>query len=560
MFSKFRRPKRLKIDERITILHENIDVEEEEDEDYDPETADDEEEDEEDGFDESFAEDDVTASAVEQSEDERAADDIISTRTRSKHQIDEHPKDTLDFPDAPPDLYKPDDGFDVDQDWLEFLNSLFDNTPTVYGLFDEENDPEFSFEISDLARQSNQEENIKVSRTEAEKIDCQPEESCDIPEESSVTDWVSLIDKEVVSTVCHQMTQHVQLLATTYLLCKDRESIAVFSEAARTLLNELVGFGGEKKLSVYKTVNLQQAAQIVLDNPRPKKYQPPADHTWRGPKILPSVLNVFLDNPKVFRCVELLPQSGYHEYDPDAIFKLYFTDSEDWLVANGLEQHKFRVPNRPLVNLKTLKFIQEYLLPPKSISQLQTRVKNCRRRFQAGNPLCHYLKSGEILPVEPIPCHLEEDHDTFKDISRLPPCFRNELLARKKISEGKLYIAGAVPLETVEGKLYIDDAVASETDEDDLPVSGSSKRSAPKRKTKVVYKDWTPEEDRELFTVVKKELSEKKALHQKVFQQLGRKLDRTGNDVAFRFNKLMGYLKETQVKNGKEDTAAKSVT
>ncbi|XP_015789914.1 GON-4-like protein [Tetranychus urticae] len=358
----------------------------------------------------------------EPSDIEMSESDTIARRTRSKFQIEEEPKDTKEFPDVTEDLYEP---AKVDDDeWLNFLNSLYQDNPSRIFDEDEAKDPDYSVfeDVDELAGKENHEaviqNNLEVAPVE--KIDLEAASTSDLSK------WSAFFTDEDVILLHHQMAQHVQLLTQQYLLTMTSQTMGNVAENAAFLIKEINQFACGKEVSIFRTPNLPGALKILEDHPINPSNITVTANSWRQCPVPVIVRPIIANNPHVFQYHHLLPRSGFpdiklcdNQKKANAKTKTKFSLAEDHLIALGLEQ--FSSVDKKLV----CQYIKQLLLPVKSVDQIRMHIKNKRRHINdesigkcdESNPITFYIKYGKLLPI---PRKMPQPKLDYSNLSDLP--------------------------------------------------------------------------------------------------------------------------------------------
>jgi len=390
----------------------------EEDREYIPPEEDEVEEDDDDDLmgTDSFLNDFERAESESDTIEGKSESDTIAKRTRSKFQIDEEPKDTLEFPDVTEDLYGT--NHDNDDDWIQFLNSLYQDNPSKLFDEDETNDPEYNvFEDIDDTLDMNEDKLEKSHETDL-YLRNKSEEVLDLSHKMSSisnvsSEWSQFFTENDLKLLYQQMAQHVQLLSQSYLLTMQSQTLNNVAKNASFLLQEINKFGSNKEVSIFKPLNLQPALKLLQDYPSKPTAKITSSTTWRMAPVPLEIRPVFALHPHIFIYHHLLPKCGYFDIRNHKVNKkTQFTKAEDHLIAMGLEQLKSEK--------NCYKMIKNLLVPTKSEAQIRTHVKNKRRRSQPldeTNPISYYFKHNKLFSS---PKKIEPFKTSFDDLSSLP--------------------------------------------------------------------------------------------------------------------------------------------
>lgn len=393
----------------------DIDDIDDDDDEYCP-AEDGEEEEDETGEGSEMEEDDNT-SEMSRSEAESEIlniehENLIASRTRSKLQIDELPPETLVLPDATSDMYC-NENDEIDDEWMQFLNSLYDDNKLNDEDMEEYNDPEYNVyqDIKDLDDEWDfrNDKAVKVSSKELNLL--MDENQIDYPTKdlkSAIECGISkgkndIFTSEMIHLLSQQMHQHVQLLSQNYLQTKSSRTLSEFAEKSKSMLEEISEKSSSKTNSLFKTNNLDCAMNLINQftiKESPKKLK---SYSWRLLPVPNEIRRIFVDNLKtVFLYPHLIPQCGYYEIDKQNNLKskTFFTIGEDNLIALGLEQF------HNLSNRKCYKYIKQLLLPVKTVNQIRTRIKNLKRRSNENeiekNPIYFYHLNRKAPPTNSV--------------------------------------------------------------------------------------------------------------------------------------------------------------
>ncbi|XP_046559961.1 GON-4-like protein [Haliotis rubra] len=221
-----------------------------------------------------------------------------------------------------------------------------------------------------------------------------------------------------------QMRKHVQLTTQLFFLCKGSEDFESLTSSCRQLLRELDIFrcvSMARDLSSYNVCNLEQAIDVVgedtswnliqenedassysVEDTNSNATDSDYDSVDGGKKIarkkgssstkhplLPSQIEVFWSSP-VFLYPQLLPCRRLLSLEEARDSRLTFTSGEDNLIALGLEQF------HGLKNPRSL--IQKYLLPAKTLKQINLRIKNMSSQRSPDNPIKYFRQNKNMLP------------------------------------------------------------------------------------------------------------------------------------------------------------------
>ncbi|XP_053213000.1 GON-4-like protein [Panonychus citri] len=363
----------------------------------------------------------------ETSDIEMSESDIIALRTRSKFQIEEEPKDTLEFPDVTEDLYE--EAMAEDDEWSIFLKALFQDDPSKLLDEDEAKDPDYEFDdVNEIIRRETGETGDVNITSQEDEMSIAPVERIDLKSLSSsdLSEWSKFFTKEDIQLLYHQMSQHVQLLTQHYLLTMTSSTLGHIAENASFLIKELNQFAQGKEISLFATPNLSDSLQILKDNPINPSNITVIANSWRQCPVPLNVRPIIASYPQVFCYHELLPNTGYPDVTAgesrrkgNCKTKTKFSRAEDHLIALGLEQFK-EVEKKHIYS-----YIQQLLVPVKTTEQIQMHVKNKKRHikdkstgsYDENNPLSYYLKNGKLLPISR---SLPEPKLTYSVFDKIP--------------------------------------------------------------------------------------------------------------------------------------------
>ncbi|XP_048255933.1 uncharacterized protein LOC124134138 isoform X2 [Haliotis rufescens] len=232
-----------------------------------------------------------------------------------------------------------------------------------------------------------------------------------------------IITAEEKLLIEEQMRKHVQLTTQLFFLCKGSEDFEPLTSTCRQLLRELDIFrcvSMARDLSSYNVCNLQLAIDVVgednswnlsqenedassysVEDTNSNTTDSDYDSVDGGKKIarkkgststkhplLPSQVEVFWSSP-VFLYPQLLPCRRLLTQEEARDSRLTFTTGEDNLIALGLEQFQH------LKNPRSL--LQKYLLPAKTIKQINLRIKNMSSQRSPDNPIKYFRQNKNMM-------------------------------------------------------------------------------------------------------------------------------------------------------------------
>ncbi|WAQ96839.1 GON4L-like protein [Mya arenaria] len=207
-----------------------------------------------------------------------------------------------------------------------------------------------------------------------------------------------------------QMRKHVQLLTQTFVLAEGSTELQPVADTAAMYLRELHHFGSgsaadTQQRSHFWACNLPGSLELLntyRSVPIPALTEEDRDRLdlldfRHDNQVLPSLTHrqmfVMWTN-KVFMFPDLLPAGAFFrqcEIKRDRS-RVKFLDSEDNLLAMGLAQFHHLSDSR--------EYIQRFMLPCKSLKQIQIRIKNLRANAAKDNAVKYWCKF-KVLPRFP---------------------------------------------------------------------------------------------------------------------------------------------------------------
>ncbi|XP_067666869.1 GON-4-like protein [Haliotis asinina] len=364
-------------------------------------------------------------------------------------------------PDITPDMYDTECDDSEWQEFLRSLVKP-DSEPVDQPADDEANDPEFNFleeaeKIVEVEEDFRFDRPFRVSKKELNQLideldELFPEQEEDdksmeleetLPQKQTVKAKRSpvkapitnihraeLEENALITTaeekllIEEQMRKHVQLTTQLFFLCKGSEDFEPMTSLCRQMLRELDIFrcvSMARDLSSFNVCNLQlaidafgedsswnlsqeheDASSYSVEDTNSNATDSDYDSVDGGKKIsrkkgssstrhplLPSQIEVFWSSP-VFLYPQLLPCRRLLSQEEARDMRLTFTGGEDNLIALGLEQF------HGLKNPRSL--IQKYLLPAKTLKQINLRVKNMSSQRAPDNPIKYFQRNKKMLP------------------------------------------------------------------------------------------------------------------------------------------------------------------
>ncbi|XP_045593427.2 GON-4-like protein isoform X1 [Procambarus clarkii] len=449
----------------------------------------------------------------------KSKEEVVSQRTRSKLPLTETPLECLEMAFKPPDVTNDMYETEVDNDdWKTFLIDFIHPLKNPEAGEDEEADPEYNIledkeDALDLKEEMRGDRAVQISKKEINELmielfdtlgksegtdalrvhlsqnnsqkeakksqfktsqACQPDENKD--DASSGAIWVDVLTAEFTKAQLQilqcQMIQHVQLLATSSLLCYGTSPLTYVANGCLELLEDLKKNAEESefKESFFRPFNLEPALETLkniqmktADNPI-SDVQPESCTADLNPIVIEAILE-----SSAFPYPRLLPIRMFKLQNTRGFKKAVFVKSEDMLIALGLEryldpkyhQEKCR-KSQPHQLLQALSMTVENILVGKTLSQATNRIKNirCRANVAPNNPVLKYLETGHLdLPPAEIesslpcvPCPVQNFPEaSLKEPYRKMLQKRNAALKRM-IQEVSLKAAMALEREEREAK------------------------------------------------------------------------------------------------------------
>ncbi|XP_068205672.1 GON-4-like protein isoform X2 [Palaemon carinicauda] len=440
-------------------------------------------------------------------------EELVSQRTRSKLPLTETPLECLEMAFKPPDVTN--DMYEtevLDDDWKTFLIDFIHPLENTEVAEDEDADPEYNIledkeDASDLREEMRGDRAVQISKKEINDLLTELLATLDSDEEGaepvrkhlsqhinsgllqkkkphqlknseSQKDsgakqekgppenviWVEVMTAKFtpyqLDILRQQMTQHVQLLATTVLLCDELPDKSV-ADSAILLLEELKNSGSisEHRNSFFHPFNLDAALETIQrfktknsDIIQPSKMKNPGEAPKQEAKknnveLTPRVIDAILHST-AFPYPNILPKRMFSE---STKYKTIFVPGEDMLVVMALLNHLsskseqgtvIRIPPRLQRVLKEC--LKDRILH-KTASQVQSRIKNVRQKLKEHvankNPLAMFLESGKVVTpaaaLEPcipgIPCPVKDIPEKL-----LPDPWQKILISRGQVDSQHL--------------------------------------------------------------------------------------------------------------------------
>lgn len=333
----------------------------------------------------------------------------IARRTRSHVKIDDSVlNDNLDLPDVDMNLYQNPGSERVDQDYNNFLTTLYrdelgqdtnntDDNDTEYIYNNDIYSHGWTFDLNEVQEFKAHETSIETSNlieirnttanalTPVEEAHSQPR-----------TFWRggdAFADPEFSRILNQQLRQHIQLLTQTYILTKNAANLRSASEDAKSHLQSYLKIFKDRT----KPSNLLPALDLVTNYHPREPLKPSVRFTWRHLPLPDSIKKTIRDHPNIFIYSSLLPEVSYSFLErpktkPEKVAptKDTFTLNEDKLLTYAL--HEFRGETSKYDLISTL------LMTTKTKKQIINHVKNIKRSSATNNPIKLYFEKEE-LPV-----------------------------------------------------------------------------------------------------------------------------------------------------------------
>lgn len=349
---------------------------------------------------------------------EESEEPNIAYRTRSHLRIDGfEPDDNLDFPDVDINLYQNQDS-EGDTEYKKFLNQCYSLDTVNPDANTEDNDPEYvynddifshgwRYDINEVILQQQQqlEESCDVGYanfniSQFDRVHLQPQYESPIKQHRRrCLDMFA--EPEFARVLNHQLRQHIQLLAQTYLLTKYSTNMKDEAEDAKNYLDSYIKIF--KKNS--KPSNLLPTIELINNLPPPKDIRSSIRLNWRPLPIPEPIGNIIKDNPNIFIYPSLLPKVAFSVLPAKLMPKkpkINFTLNEDKLLAYALNE--FKGESSPHA------FIASLLMTAKTKTQISNHIKNIKRSQGCeDNPIKVYCSEGKLPVIELTGDYIESD-------------------------------------------------------------------------------------------------------------------------------------------------------
>lgn len=346
--------------------------------------------------------------------------DLIATRTRSKHSIQEPNTESLQLPDFDEELY--DINENDDQDWAQFCQSLFTTSENVDDEYDENDDPEYVANADELNAvddgHAHSPKNSSIPHYEIDDL-IQEIEQFPVKDAASIA---NLFDENTLRILQDQIMQLVQLETQVYLMTRERMTLLPLADQARQQLSELNIMSQSNPL--VNVPNLPGAIKILESRKIKEVKERYLPLSWRPLPLSTEIKAIIANNPRVFLCERLLPKCGYYDVTIESKEKqkIIFTLDEDYLIAMGLQE--FTTDNEYLKS-RNIKMICKYLLPTKSEQQVKIHIKNVKRKNSSDNPIVCFYNNQPFPPCNP---HIPVDrYKSSFDLSQCPEWLKTQL-------------------------------------------------------------------------------------------------------------------------------------
>ncbi|XP_063614376.1 GON-4-like protein [Penaeus indicus] len=391
-------------------------------------------------------------------------EELVSQRTRSKLPLTETPLECLEMAFKPPDVTKDMYGTVVDdEEWKRFLIDFIHPLNNVEGNEDEEADPEYNIledkeDDLDLREEMRGDRAVQISKKEINELmtelldtlvdngknapvrahlsqqfrykekKCEPsipkpdhqKDNIEVPSPGAI--WVEVLTakftpKQLETLKC-QMTQHVQLLLTSWLLCSGYSAMENVAKDYLNILKEVKKYEETSEYSntYFRTVNLDPALETIEAVKKKAENQKiPNQERKKVTELNKFVIDCILES-KGFPYPKLLPTRMLHL--PGPATKAKFAPSEDALIAIGFERYLDPKHRSTDVGRRSTKMIEaightvQNIVIAKTADQVFNRIMNIKRKTpedQAPNVIYEYLGTGvlnipEAEPEPLLPC------------------------------------------------------------------------------------------------------------------------------------------------------------
>ncbi|XP_019876830.1 uncharacterized protein LOC109604740 isoform X2 [Aethina tumida] len=402
----------------------------------------------------------------------------IALRTRSKLSLSATPLELIEEQFIPPDITT--DMYDMDcddEDWRDFLKKFTRPLDEVAkSAEDDDHDPEYNI-LSDIDKVNKEElreelrvdKAVKVSRKELnalmaelleftncafekeniglegarEEITVQSIENESAQKNFEENPAEVLILRSQIPLLEQQLRQHVQILVQNFLLIYEHPEYHEHSLVFKEYLLNLKYLSLNKNASIFYILNLDEALDIVTNwqlmfLSKPEEGQKIKQHFENDiceslrrknsgnydyvSTIPPDILGI-ISSSKVFLYTSLLPRIPYKSEQFFSKKKVVFENTEDNLIALGLERFMpspeecsdFR--NKATIK-KVSKTIQENILSTKSFMNIYNHIISMKSTRCANNPIKYYFQNKKA----PSTTHYVYPLNQLKVI---PPCERS---------------------------------------------------------------------------------------------------------------------------------------
>ncbi|XP_027230586.2 GON-4-like protein [Penaeus vannamei] len=436
-------------------------------------------------------------------------EELVSQRTRSKLPLTETPLECLEMAFKPPDVTKDMYGTVVDdEEWKRFLIDFIHPLNNVEGNEDEEADPEYNIledkeDDLDLREEMRGDRAVQISKKEINelmtelldtlvdngknapvrahlsqqfrhkekkyelsvpKLD-QQKENVEAPTPGAI--WVEVLTakftpKQLETLKC-QMTQHVQLLLTSWLLCSGSSAMENVAEDYLNILKEVKKYEETSEYSntYFRTVNLDAAMETIeIVKKKAVKQKIPNQERKKVTELNKFVTECILES-RAFPYPKLLPTRMLHMPGPTT--KAKFVPSEDVLIAMGFERYldpKHRntdVSRRSTKMIEAIGYTVQNMVIAKTAEQVFNRIMNIKRKAsedQPSNVIYEYLGTGvlnipeaepeALLPCVPCPVYDYPDdcvegmwHRLIKEKKKYIMSLKHQEILREKAVKAK---------------------------------------------------------------------------------------------------------------------------
>ncbi|KAK4317963.1 hypothetical protein Pmani_010990 [Petrolisthes manimaculis] len=430
-------------------------------------------------------------------------EEVVSQRTRSKLPLTETPLECLEMAFLPPDVTTDMYETEVDNDdWKKFLIDFIHPLKTCEGG-EEDEDPEYNIledaeDAQDLKEEMRGDRAVQISKKEIQQLmtelldtledsdvappirahlapllphqqhqqqeqeelsPSQPSEPLAVAQHTHTQDevdgpppgtiWVEVLTAKFtvaqLEVIRCQMTQHVQLLATSAVMAAGCSTHTHIIDSCIDNLEDVqqLSNSSEYKHTFFNTVNLGAALDLskaMMEknyDEQNVKYKKKGKRKSNLVSLKPDLIeNILLSS--AFPYPRLLPVRMFQLPCMRGYEKTIFVPGEDVLLLMGLERFldpkyrtiKNKVEKQKLLNVALSKTAKE-LLVTKTLTQVINRVRNIRSRVKdtPSNAILKFLTKGEVdypsAEAEPllvcVPCAVMEMPESvlappYKDI------------------------------------------------------------------------------------------------------------------------------------------------